>query len=371
MDLTEPAIRTFSRSQGHAKRSLLERYTHEFAFRRKIAATALRRVGEPDDPEPLVVPIRTDECQQCRWHDVCLPLIEGSANAAVGRLDDPEWRALASLGIETVESLAALDANAIAGEEKIADPNLAQLLAQYESETTHRARPRVRLAEAIRVARMVERGEPLERKTVGSIDDLPPAEVEIDMDIEWDLPGRVYLWGFLVDDGSEPKYTALASFDELQNDGESSLAADAWEWLVGKVETAKAAGRSVRIYHYSHPEVSRWRRIIERDEHPRLPSIQAFDRFAEEHFFDLNTATKRHLRGVDGLGLKNVATHGAGFHWRDDDPGGTQSQAWHRAAVADPDPGERKAARERLLEYNADDVAATRAVRVWMRNWDQ
>ena len=56
-----------------------------------------------------------------------------------------------------------------------------------------------------------------------------------------------------------------------------------------------------------------------------------------------------------------VAVHGAGFAWRDEDPGGLQSQLWFEQAVA----GDR-AAEERLLAYNEDDVRATKAIRSWL-----
>ena len=58
----------------------------------------------------------------------------------------------------------------------------------------------------------------------------------------------------------------------------------------------------------------------------------------------------------------------AGFAWRDDDPSGLNSQLWFAEAVhaetADP---RRAAARQRVLEYNEDDVIATAQLRAWLR----
>src|SRR5699024_3276028 len=61
--LDEPVSRTFSRTseQGWVKRSILERYDHEFAFRLDVARVAADQDG-PDPPAPLVHPIRVDEC---------------------------------------------------------------------------------------------------------------------------------------------------------------------------------------------------------------------------------------------------------------------------------------------------------------------
>ena len=73
-----------------------------------------------------------------------------------------------------------------------------------------------------------------------------------------------------------------------------------------------------------------------------------------------------HFFGVNGIGLKVVANAGAGFSWRDPDPGGLNSQTWWDLAVHDPDPQVRESSRTRVMEYNEDDVKATLAVRRWL-----
>ena len=71
--------------------------------------------------------------------------------------------------------------------------------------------------------------------------------------------------------------------------------------------------------------------------------------------------------GASGLGLKVVANAGPGFTWRDESPGGLNSQTWFAEAVQGETPDEREAARTRVLEYNEDDVRATWHVRHWLR----
>ena len=60
------------------------------------------------------------------------------------------------------------------------------------------------------------------------------------------------------------------------------------------------------------------------------------------------------------LGLKVLATR-AGFSWRDEDPSGEASIGWYELA-RDGD----HASLQRLLDYNEDDVRATRALRDWL-----
>ncbi|MEZ5179139.1 MAG: ribonuclease H-like domain-containing protein [Acidimicrobiales bacterium] len=80
---------------------------------------------------------------------------------------------------------------------------------------------------------------------------------------------------------------------------------------------------------------------------------------------DLFEVFTRQLVTGTGAGLKVVATL-AGFAWRDDDPSGEASMAWHAEAVGGSGRSA-EAARTRLLAYNEDDVRATAAVRSWIR----
>jgi len=75
---------------------------------------------------------------------------------------------------------------------------------------------------------------------------------------------------------------------------------------------------------------------------------------------------RQHYFGAQGLGIKKVAPQ-FGFDWRDEDPGGLQSQLWLIEARGSDAPVVREAARTRILEYNEDDVRATAAVRAGMR----
>ncbi len=353
-DLSVPLVRTYSRSapSGWRLRSVLERYDHEFALRLDVAAVARQRTGAADDPAPLVQPVVCDECPRCPWWERCRSeLSEDDVSLRIGKgaLDVREVLALRRLGTGTVTALAAAD--------------LTTLLPDYLPQVTHRSGAEGRLRVASRRARMLQADEVFARETSGDIT-FPGAEIEVDLDIESAADGRIYLWGFLLHDrrsDAPPDYSHVSAFTDLDEADELDLAREAFGWLRDLVHQ----GRSVRVYHYSAYEPSAIRALADRA--PDDPLLAWAAAYAEAEFVDLYDVVKTHFFGVNGLGLKPIAQH-AGFRWRDDDPGGLNSQAWFADAVHDADASTRDQARTRVLEYNEDDVTATHALRAWLRS---
>ena len=351
VELTEPLVRTFSRSaeEGWRLRSVLERYDHEHGFRVRIARAA--RAGEP----PIVTPIRNRECDACHWWEACAPQVgadELSVRIDKAPLDVREISALRALGVWTVTDLAEVD--------------LEQLKERYLPEVRHRYGAEQRLELAARRSRLMAAEVELERLTTGPIE-LPDADLEIDFDIETAADERVYLWGFLVHDrrsDAPPAYVEFSAWTDLTAEEEIELAKRAMTWLRALVE----GPADVRIYHYSNYEVVRLGNLAGASEDPML--AWAID-YAEREFCDLFEIVRDHFFGVRGLGLKVVASVGAGFGWRDADAGGLNSQSWFDEACHAPDPARRAAARERVLAYNEDDVRATHELRSWLRGLDR
>jgi predicted RecB family nuclease len=348
-------IRTFSRTSatGWTKRSPLERYDHEHGFRVKVATVAQRQTGSPDDPPLVVMPIRVRECDRCVWWQTCLPQLgddDLSLRIAKSPLDVREIAVLRRLGISTLTDLASVDLDA--------------LLPSYLPEVAHRPGGEERLRIAAHRAKLMVCGVDLERVDDEPID-VPRADIEIDFDIETSADDHVYLWGFLVTDtrtGEEPTYVAFSDFSELTESAERRLADEALSWLRDLVESC---GTSVRVFHYSRYEVLRIQRLA--DSYGREPFLWAA-RLAQEAFFDLFEVMRAHFFGTYGLGLKQVAHSGSGFSWRDDNPGGLNSQSWFADAVHAETEAARAELTQRVLDYNEDDVRATYALRAWLRD---
>ncbi len=326
--------------------SALARYDVEHAFRVEIAQIAAALA--PDDP-PALLPVANRECGWCQWWDVCRPQLDDddlSLRISKSPLDVYEIRVLRDLGVATVTELAAADLDA--------------LLPDYLPRVTHRVGAEDRLRLAWRRSVLMARGVDFDRVTEGPIA-VPSATLEIDLDIETSADDRVYLWGFLISDARDGShyYRHFSAFEPLDDAAEQGLAIEALGWLRELVD-----GIDARVYHYSDYEVVRLQRLTSASGSDTLG--WAVD-WARQHFVDLFTTIRTHFFGTQGLGLKVVATRAAGFRWRDEAPGGLNSQAWFDEAVSGATEDVRIAARQRVLEYNEDDVEATWHVRRWLR----
>ncbi|MDO5676057.1 MAG: TM0106 family RecB-like putative nuclease [Propionibacteriaceae bacterium] len=350
VDLHHKFIRTYSKTAGHKMRSVLERYDHEHNFRVYVAENAMQRTGV-DDPEPVVRPIRVRECEWCAWWQVCRPMIDDddlSLRISKAPLDVRELQTLLGLGIKTVAELAEADVDAI--------------LPNYLPLTGHRDRSEHRLRQAALRARMLANGVELERVSVEPIG-VPRAAVEVDLDIETAGDGSVYLWGVLITDETGSRFEHFSRFEPMTAPTETEVAIEFARWLLDMVQRHP----DLRVYHYSDYETVHLKRLWERSGDPDLGAAFGLVR---EHFVDLFTYVRENYAGVDGLGLKVVATRGTDFQWRDEEPGGLASQSWFSEAVTGSTEQARSCARQRVLDYNEDDVRATLAVRNWLTAQD-
>jgi predicted RecB family nuclease len=337
-DLSSPIFKTFSRSNGKTSRSALERHDHEHAFRVKVAARAMERTGAADDPPPLVEPFGQEECEACAWAPVCIDVLPAGdlSRELRGTLSVREYLALRDQGIATVDQLAGADLDAL-------------LTTEYADDTTNVHGRAARLRKAQIAAELTRDGDVLRIKP-DAVVDLPETAVEIDIDMESTRDGRVYLWGLLVTTGGTSEYVAFADPGVCDDESEIAVAKGCFDWIVANHPAAS-------VYHYSHVEQHHARRILGGD-------LARYDGTASspDGWIDLLPVVRNCLESRSGLGLKVIATEAASFHWRDDNPGGLQSQLWLEQAQSGDDE-----AWQRILAYNEDDVRATLAVRRFLR----
>ncbi|MCL2470621.1 MAG: TM0106 family RecB-like putative nuclease [Propionibacteriaceae bacterium] len=356
IDLNDKLMRAFSYTSARQwrKYSPLSRFQHEHRFRVRVASHALLN-DRNDAPELVASPVHVSECDMCEWWPQCQSVLTDDISVKIERspLDAREIMTLRSLGISTITDLTNTD--------------IETLLPEYLPRVAHRFGAENRLRLAARRGRLLGSGKKYERLTTGSIR-LPSAPMEIDMDIETSAGNHVYLWGFLVHDRSlgdqEPVYHAIHRFSSLSTSKELELAEEAATWLMDLVTAHEDT--PVLVWHYSNYELSALRRFARAK--PDSTALAWLNAFAYEHFIDIFPTVKDNFFGIDGLGLKAIASAGAGFSWRDPDPSGLNSQYWFSDAVHAPTIDLRAAARTRILEYNEDDVRATWALRQWIRS---
>ncbi len=357
-DLAEPLVETFSRSRGKVRRSLLDRYDHEHAFRVKVAETACHLADSGDAPRPMVEPIGQVECSRCPYEHWCAQQMgahDPSTAITIGRLGTREWLTLRGMGITTTEALSVLD------------PDDPAFLSQYTVEVSHLTAEtaRKRLSAAVERAEMICDGASLKPNHDGPAE-VPVGDVEIDLDIEYDLDNRVYMWGVRVrrgTDESSAQYIAdFTDWEPLDDVGERALAASFVGWLRTQRAAADAAGMTLRVFHWSHPEWSKLQSILGPNEVDDLTDPDT------GVFVDVEKVFKANFTSLQGSSIKKVGPL-FGFTWRVDEPGGAASQTYLSKIHTSANLDEVDAAKAWLLSYNEDDNAAMAAIRDGMRTW--
>lgn len=319
----------------HEMGPLLAEYDEVFDRRQAIAGqrvhTEARRVGE---------------CRGCPWWGRCEPeLIERRDVSLVVRGN--EWKALDAVGITTIDQLAHHRGDAPPdwpGKSRFTDAIVSAI---------------AWLTDTVLIRRV---DNPTVRR----------ADVEIDVDMESYGESGAYLWGTLLTDTTDPtrevRYRPFVTWTPLPTTDEGRSFAEFWEWLMAERAAAHESGKTFAAYCYSQQAENRWLRGSA-DRFAGMPGIPergvVDDFIASDEWVDVFEAVGRNFICPQGKGLKRVAPV-AGHHWRDPDASGEASMDWYRIAVAldggVPDEGQR----HRLLEYNEDDVVATKVLREWM-----
>ncbi len=299
----------------------------EYEALRSHALDAIR-FGIEHPEAPREKPWWRAECSRCDWATLCKSqLVARNDVTLLTRVGQNDRAALARNGITRIDEVAALDP---------ADERLP------ESSVVYQARARTA-------------GRLLRRDDGPGVLVVPSARREIDFDIET-YNGQIYLAGFLTTVDGVSTYEPIADWTGTE-EGERSLV----EAMFARLATLTDGDTITQ--HWTEYE----QRILKAAGERHGLSIPGFDSIADwfdQNAVDLCDWTRRNFASPNGYGLKVIAPL-CGFTWRDEDPGGRQSEIWFERMLTGD-----LAMRDRILVYNEDDVIAQREIRRWVRAQD-
>ena len=317
-------------------RDPLADYDATLAVRREIAAGTV-----------TTAPTRIGECRSCRWWARCGPELDAAHDVSLV-VTGSQTSVLRAAGITTVDDLARGDAPP-------------EVTAEF---------PGGDLSDAVTVARAWLAGVPLVRRVERP--SVVRADVEVDVDMESHGEDGAYLWGTLLTDRADPsvpvEYRPFATWDPLPTTDEARSFAEFWGWLIDRRDATVAAGKTFAAYCYSQSAENRWllgsaKRFAGL---PGIPTVEAVTAFiTSPEWVDVYEAVGESFICPQGKGLKRIAPV-AGFSWRDPEAGGEASMEWYRVAVGFEGTEPDVASRDRILQYNEDDVWATKVLREWI-----
>ena len=174
------------------------------------------------------------------------------------------------------------------------------------------------------------------------------ADVEIDLDLEYDDERHTYLWGFLVTSNGRSTYTSIGSADAGFDEHELSKQLN--DALTKIAHQAREQGQSCRIFHYGSAEPMFLRKLLGAHANELLDIAT-----------DLLTVIRDEYFSGVGYGLKRIAST-TGFVWRTDGLTGADTLTLiARARTGDV------GAWQTIIEYNEDDTRALHALRQFIQ----
>lgn len=315
---------------------------YDVRFGDRVAVASAAAAGA----EALARPSRVNECKGCPWWPTCEAQLRESRDVSLV-VRGEEAGVLRDIGVSTIDELAAMRPEAVGD-------------APLTAATT---------ADAPLLAKAWLRDLPLVRRVRDVA--VPRADVEVDVDMESYADSGAYMWGCLLsgaDVGEQLGYRAFVTWSPLPDRDEARSFAEFWTWFTGVRRAARERGLTFRAYCYNELAENRW--MLSSAERfagePGIPDVAEVREFTRsDEWVDLFAAVRDQFLCPNGKGLKVIAPT-AGFGWRDAEAGGENSMRWYRDAVGLDGAEPQQSQRERLLQYNEDDVRATLAIREWM-----
>jgi len=172
---------------------------------------------------------------------------------------------------------------------------------------------------------------------------------------------HVYLWGFL-----KPNYDR-ADFDYIWTDAEASDR-DGWEQFLAQVSEYGGQYPDLILAHFSHHEkttIELYAKRYDMESHPVVTWLLG----DESPLFDIQKPVKESLvLPIAGYGLKYICKHPnlVNFQWHEADSGSQWSIVQFARYLEEGAQG-RARLKQSILDYNFDDVLATRKLELWLR----
>ena len=237
------------------------------------------------------------ECDRCDWKTLCKSELVEDDDPTLLRGVRSEFRTeLAAAGIGTVRDIAGLTLD----DARVDDPSVIR---------------QARALTAGRLLRLDEGTEPIS---------IPTPPVIVDFDIET-YDGRIYLAGFLVTKDGASTFDPLCDW----------TGTDASEAVLVEAMFARLAGYGAEgaiVFHWHSYERTQLAAAAERHS-LMIPGATSVDEWFSDHAIDLLVWTKERFESPNGYSLKTIAPL-CGFDWRDDDPGGLQSEIWYEEMLS-------------------------------------
>ena len=323
-----------------------------------------RDIWEQSGGEFPTSPFWHKECDNCPFSESCSQHLRALGDVSLVRFTKfSEQIQLREAGVSTWRELAMLDP------QRAARANKSVLSASVDHEPVdYLGKQLSQLADLIYKARAMLHGGPL-RKVESDAMTCSSADVEVDVDME-SYNDHTYLWGATVRtrstlNGVTDGYYSFVEWGELTSEAESRIFAEFWEWFSGLQQHCAANGWTFAAYcFYEQAENGAMRRAVTLNPDMTPPWDEVSNFLSSPRWIDLHNVAKECIQTEGPLGLKVLAPY-AGFHWRDEEPGGEASMVWYETATESADP-EALMSRQRILEYNEDDCHATRYLRDWI-----
>ncbi len=291
----------------------------------QLTLDEIERILEGEEPTHVL----TTGCKSSPYFSVCLDEAETCDDLSLlNRVQSEEIDELNRAGVNTVLDLAMADGAALA-------PKLMDI---DEGRLAFLQRQAVALKE--RVHDVVERV------------DLPEPNVELYFDIESDpVRDLDYLFGVLkVERAADGSVTDSYHAFLAESEGQER---DAWD----RFAEFLSEHRHAPVYHYGWYEISICAKLIDRYGAPE-GAVESW----QNNFVDLNARMRSAIIfPLSFYSLKDIAQY-LGFQWRTEGASGVESIRWYHEWLARGD----RALLERIVQYNEDDVRATRLLKDWL-----